>query len=121
MTYTLTKRWVWIPVIGSFIMVGFVGVGLTMAHLIADNSLAQREKLVTWATLWFSASVATDTRITIVLVAKFQALKTRIPGTVTGDLLRRLSLAAVRNGSITTAMTIVTLVVFKLQPETNSK
>ncbi|KAJ7711396.1 hypothetical protein B0H16DRAFT_1804305 [Mycena metata] len=88
MTYKLTKQWFWIPVIGSFIMVVFVGAGLTAAHLIVDSSLAQREKLVTWATLWFGASVATDTLITIVLVAKFQVLKTRIAGTVTGDLLR---------------------------------
>ncbi|KAJ7741710.1 hypothetical protein B0H16DRAFT_1890449 [Mycena metata] len=118
MAYTLTKQWFWIPVIGSFIMVVFAGVGLTAGHLIADSSLAAREKLIPWATLWFSSSVATDTLITIVLVAKLQTLKTGFAGT--GDLLHRLSLAAVRNGSITTAMTIVTLIVFKLQPQTNT-
>ncbi|KAJ7739335.1 hypothetical protein B0H16DRAFT_1891062 [Mycena metata] len=118
MAYTLTKQWFWIPVIGSFIMVVFAGVGLTAGHLVVDSSLAEREKLIPWATLWLSASVATDTLITIVLVAKLQTLKTGFAGT--GDLLHRLSLAAVRNGSITTAMTIVTLIVFKLQPQTNT-
>ncbi|KAJ7739338.1 hypothetical protein B0H16DRAFT_1729430 [Mycena metata] len=104
MAYTLTKQWFWIPIIGSFIMVAFAGVGLTAGHLIADSSLASREKLIPWATMWFSSSVATDTLITIVLVAKLQALKTGFSGT--GGLIQRLTLAAVRNGSITTVMTL---------------
>ncbi|KAJ7741702.1 hypothetical protein B0H16DRAFT_1728478 [Mycena metata] len=104
MAYTLTKQWFWIPIIGSFIMVAFAGVGLTAGHLIADSSLASREKLIPWATMWFSSSVATDTLITIVLVAKLQALKTGFSGT--GGLIQRLTLAAVRNGLITTVMTL---------------
>ncbi|KAJ7133597.1 hypothetical protein C8R44DRAFT_730724 [Mycena epipterygia] len=35
------------------------------------------------------------------------------------NLIRRLSVAAIRNGSITTVMMIITLVIFTLQPQTN--
>ncbi|KAJ7732168.1 hypothetical protein B0H16DRAFT_1582220 [Mycena metata] len=118
MLYTLTKQWVWLPILGLFITVGVAGAGITAGHLIINSSISGREELVKWVTVWLSACIAADTFITTILVVKFQTLKTGFSGT--GELLRRLSLAAVRNGSITTAMTIITIVVFKLQPEANT-
>ncbi|KAJ7499886.1 hypothetical protein FB451DRAFT_1549383 [Mycena latifolia] len=118
MLFALTKQWIWIPIIGLFIMVGMAGAGATAGTLILNTSISSREGLVKWVTVWLSGCIAADTFITVILVIKFQTLKTAFVGT--SDLLRRLSLAAVRNGSITTTVTIVTIILFKIQPETNS-
>ncbi|KAJ7794065.1 hypothetical protein B0H14DRAFT_3497389 [Mycena olivaceomarginata] len=118
MVFSLTKQWIWLPVIGLFIMVGIAGAGATAGTLIMDTSISGREALVKWVTMWLSGCIAADTFITFILVIKFQSLRTAFVDT--RDLLRRLSLAAVRNGSITTTVTIVTIILFKIQPETNS-
>ncbi|KAJ7290149.1 hypothetical protein C8J57DRAFT_1458800 [Mycena rebaudengoi] len=118
MLFSLTKQWIWIPLIGVFICVGLAGAGATAGTLIMETSISSREHLVKWVTVWLSGCVAADTFITAILVVKFQTLKTAFTGT--SELLRRLSIAAVRNGSITTTVTIITIVLFKLQPETNT-
>ncbi|KAJ7587202.1 hypothetical protein C8J56DRAFT_93079 [Mycena floridula] len=118
MLFNLTKQWLWLPVLGLFICVGLAGAGATAGTLILNTALSSRGGLVKWVTVWLSGCIAADTFITGILVYKFQTLKTAFSGT--SELLRRLSLAAVRNGSITTTMTIVTVVLFKIQPGTNS-
>ncbi|KAJ7215226.1 hypothetical protein C8J57DRAFT_1396811 [Mycena rebaudengoi] len=118
MVFKLTKQWIWLPILALFIMVGLTGAGATAATLIVSRAISSRKGLVKWVTVWLSGCVAADTLITIILVAKFQTLQNAFVGT--SDLLRRLSLAAIRNGSITTTVTIVTVVLFKIQPETNS-
>ncbi|KAJ6579652.1 hypothetical protein DFH09DRAFT_1147176 [Mycena vulgaris] len=120
MVYMLTKQWFWIPIIGLFIMVGIAGAGATSGTLILETAISSREGLVKWVTVWLSGCIAADTFITVILVVKFQTLKNSFEIAGTSDLLRRLSLAAVRNGSITTTVTIVTVILFKIQPETNS-
>ncbi|KAJ7487989.1 hypothetical protein FB451DRAFT_1390953 [Mycena latifolia] len=131
----VVQLWIWILVIGLFIAVGVAGAGTTAGTSILDSSISGREALVKyvlgsivqlpanpnnsgWVTVWLSVYVAADTFITAILVMKFQSLKTAFVGT--SDLLRRLSVAAVRNGSTTMTVTIITIVRFKLQPETNS-
>ncbi|KAJ7037280.1 hypothetical protein C8F04DRAFT_421737 [Mycena alexandri] len=118
MVFNLTNQWIWLPILALFIMVGLTGAGATAATLIVSRAISSRKGLVKWVTVWLSGCVAADIFITIILVAKFQTLKTAFVGT--SDLLRRLSLAAIRNGSITTTVTIATIVLFKIQPETNS-
>ncbi|KAJ7229341.1 hypothetical protein C8J57DRAFT_191552 [Mycena rebaudengoi] len=118
MVFKLTKQWIWLPILALFIMVGLTGAGATAATLIVSRAISSRKGLVKWVTVWLSGCVAADTFITIILVAKFQTLQNAFVGT--SDLLRRLSLAAIRNGSITTTVTIVTVILFKIQPETNS-
>ncbi|KAJ7640195.1 hypothetical protein B0H17DRAFT_1216652 [Mycena rosella] len=118
MLFSLTKQWMWLPVIGLFIAVGIAGAGATAGTLIINTSIASRGGLVKWVTVWLSGCIAADTTITIILVIKFQSLKSAFADT--SNLLRRLSIAAVRNGSITTAATIVTVILFKAQPETNT-
>ncbi|KAF8203511.1 hypothetical protein K438DRAFT_1964988 [Mycena galopus ATCC 62051] len=118
MVFNLTQQWIWLPILALFIMVGLTGAGATAATLITSRAISSREGLVKWVTVWLSGCVAADTFITIILVVKFQTLKAAFVGT--SELLRRLSLAAIRNGSITTTITIVTVVLFKIQPETNS-
>ncbi|KAJ6544985.1 hypothetical protein DFH09DRAFT_658171 [Mycena vulgaris] len=118
MVYNLTKQWFWIPFIAVFILVGLVGAAATAAHIFSDSSYTARTALVTYVTIWLSGCAAADTLITGVLVWKFRSIKTNFAGTK--DLLRRLSIASVRNGSITTAMTLITIIVFKNQPETNT-
>ncbi|KAF7354366.1 hypothetical protein MVEN_01125200 [Mycena venus] len=118
MVFNLTNRWIWLPILALFIMVGLTGAGATAGTLIVSRAISSRGGLVKWVTVWLSGCVAADTFITVILVVKFQTLKTAFVGT--SDLLRRLSLAAIRNGSITTTITIVTVVLFKIQPETNS-
>ncbi|KAJ7847605.1 hypothetical protein B0H14DRAFT_3453686 [Mycena olivaceomarginata] len=118
MVFNLTNQWIWLPILALFIMVGLAGAGATAATLIVSRAISSRQGLVKWVTVWLSGCVAADTFITIILVTKFQTLKTAFVGT--SELLRRLSLAAIRNGSITTTLTIVTIALFKIQPETNS-
>ncbi|KAJ7078769.1 hypothetical protein C8R44DRAFT_863044 [Mycena epipterygia] len=118
MVFNLTRQWFWLPILALFIMVGLAGAGATAATLLVERAISSREGLVKWVTVWLSGCVAADTFITIILVVKFQTLQTAFIGT--SQLLRRLSLAAVRNGSITTTVTIVTIILFKIQPETNS-
>ncbi|KAJ7898816.1 hypothetical protein B0H14DRAFT_2674401, partial [Mycena olivaceomarginata] len=118
-SFDLTKRWFWLPILGLFIMTGVVGAGITVSSLFLDSSIHARDALVKWVTVWLAGSIAADISITAIFVIKLQTLKTDFRGT--SSLIRRLSLASVRNGSITAAMTIATLIVFKLQPETNSK
>ncbi|KAJ7688244.1 hypothetical protein B0H17DRAFT_1332191 [Mycena rosella] len=98
MVFSVTKQWIWLPMIGLFIAGG----------------------LVKWVTVWLSGCIAADTTITIILVIRFQTLKSDFNFVATNNLLQRLSVAAVRNGSITTAVTIVTVILFKAQPETNT-
>lgn len=72
--------------------------------------------------MWLAGSIAADISITAIFVIKLQTLKTDFRGTSRyvmvflprreftgpyGSLIRRLSLASVRNGSITAAMTCV--------------
>ncbi|KAJ7848357.1 hypothetical protein B0H14DRAFT_2768096 [Mycena olivaceomarginata] len=118
MLYALTKRWFWLPILGLFIMTGVVGAGITVGSLFLDSSIHARDALVKWVTVWLAGSIAADISITAIFVIKLRTLKTDFRGT--SSLIRRLSLASVRNGSITAAMTIATLIVFKLQPETNT-
>ncbi|KAJ7728806.1 hypothetical protein DFH07DRAFT_850779 [Mycena maculata] len=118
MVWNLTKQWYWLPIISVCILVGLTGAGATAGLIVIDSSYSAREGLVKWITLWLSACSAADTIVTTVLVIKFNTIKTTF--TDTKSLIRRLSIAAVRNGSITTIMTVITLVVFRLQPETNS-
>ncbi|KAJ7887063.1 hypothetical protein B0H14DRAFT_2696447 [Mycena olivaceomarginata] len=99
------KQWIWLPILALFIMVGLAGAGATAATLIVSRAISSRQGLVKWVTVWLSGCVAADTFITIILVTKFQTLKTAFVGT--SELLRRLSLAALRNGSITTTLTYV--------------
>ncbi|KAJ6518526.1 hypothetical protein DFH09DRAFT_1331883 [Mycena vulgaris] len=70
------------------------------------------------ATIWLAIGVATDTIITAVLLVKFYSMRTSFKGT--NNVIRKLVLAALRNGSITTAMTIATIVLFLAQPNTNN-
>ncbi|KAJ7490457.1 hypothetical protein FB451DRAFT_1220126 [Mycena latifolia] len=118
MVFSLTKQWFWIPIISILIFAGLTGAAATAGLLVIDSSYAARVGLVKWVTLWLAGCVAADTVITGVLVYKFRSIKTSFSDTK--SLIRRLWLSAVRNGSITTVMTIITLVVFTLQPETNS-
>ncbi|KAJ7066900.1 hypothetical protein B0H15DRAFT_872079 [Mycena belliarum] len=120
MLFRLTKQWFWLPIIGLFIAVGVAGAGATAGTLILDSSIAARPGLVKWVTVWLSGCIAADFFITAILVRTFRNLQSEIGRGDTRDLLSRLSIAAVRNGSITTAVTIVTIVLFKLQPETNT-
>ncbi|KAJ7642547.1 hypothetical protein B0H17DRAFT_1339210 [Mycena rosella] len=120
MVFSVTKQWIWLPMIGLFIAVGIAGAGATAGSLIINTSIASRGGLVKWATVWLSGCIAADTTITIILVIRFQTLKSDFNFAVTNNLLHRLSITAVRNGSITTAVTIVTVIVFKVQPEMNS-
>ncbi|KAJ7277871.1 hypothetical protein C8J57DRAFT_1465719 [Mycena rebaudengoi] len=93
----------------------------------------QRDAVVRYVTIWLSGSAAADVIITGLLVWTFRTLNTNFVSTT--ELLRRLSIASVRNGSITTVTTfvpsiqpglhthhlisLINLVVFPLQPETN--
>ncbi|KAJ7136844.1 hypothetical protein C8R44DRAFT_868943 [Mycena epipterygia] len=104
MVVNLTKQWVWIPVISIFILAGLTGAGATAGLLVIDSSYAARGGLIKWVTLWLSGCVAADTVITAVLLIKFRTIKTSFSDTK--SLIRRLSVAAVRNGSITTIMTL---------------
>ncbi|KAJ7701377.1 hypothetical protein B0H17DRAFT_185750 [Mycena rosella] len=118
MVFNLTKQWIWIPVISVFILAGLTGAGVIASLLVIDSSYAARPGLIKWLTLWLAGCVGADTVITAVLVFKFRSIRTSFSDTK--DLIRRLWVAAVRNGAITTVLTIITLVVFTLQPQTNS-
>ncbi|KAJ7485885.1 hypothetical protein FB451DRAFT_1392609 [Mycena latifolia] len=118
MVWTLTRQWFWLPVIGIFIVTGITGSAATGGQIFLDSSYASRVALVKYVTIWLSGCAAADAIITGVLLWKFRTIKTSFVGTK--DLLRRLSIAAVRNGSITTIMTLITVIVFKIQPETNT-
>ncbi|CAK5270628.1 unnamed protein product [Mycena citricolor] len=118
MVYNLTKQWIWLPIIWLFIVGGLTGAAATGGLLVIDASYAARAGLIKWVTLWLAGCVVADTVITVVLVAKFRTMKSTFQDTK--SLLRRLSLEAVRNGSITTVMTIITLVIFTQQPGENS-
>ncbi|KAJ7309413.1 hypothetical protein DFH08DRAFT_1049688 [Mycena albidolilacea] len=118
MVWNLTRQWWWIPIIGGLIATGTVGAGATAGQLFRDSSYAGRFALVKYVTIWLSGCAAADTIITGALVWKFRTIKTTFVDTK--DLLRRLSIAAVRNGSITTVMTIITIIVFKSRPEDNT-
>ncbi|CAK5270629.1 unnamed protein product [Mycena citricolor] len=117
MVYNLTKQWIWLPIIWLFIVGGLTGAAATGGLLVIDASYAARAGLIKWVTLWLAGCVVADTVITVVLVAKFRTMKSTFQDTK--SLLRRLSLEAVRNGSITTVMTIITLVIFTQQPGEN--
>ncbi|KAJ7701245.1 hypothetical protein B0H17DRAFT_1327751 [Mycena rosella] len=118
MVWNLTRQWFWIPIIGIFILVGITGAGATAGQIFLDSSYSARVNLIKYVTTWLTGCAAADALITGVLVWKFRSIKTSF--TDTKDLLRRLSIAAVRNGSITTAMTLITIIVFKIQPQTNT-
>ncbi|KAJ7833930.1 hypothetical protein B0H14DRAFT_2799765 [Mycena olivaceomarginata] len=118
MVFNLTKQWIWPPLIGLFILTGLVGASASASHIFNNPSYTGRDAVVRYVTIWLSGSAAADVIITGVLVWTFRTLKTNFVNTT--ELLHRLSIASVRNGSITTMMTLVNLVVFKLQPETNS-
>ncbi|KAJ7277751.1 hypothetical protein C8J57DRAFT_1222541 [Mycena rebaudengoi] len=122
------------PLIAPFIFTGLVGAGATATHIFINPSYTERDAVVRYVTIWLSGSAATDVIITGLLVWTFRTLKTNFVSTT--ELLRCLSITSVRNGSITTVMTFVSsvqpglhthhlislinLVVFTLQPETNS-
>ncbi|KAJ7777477.1 hypothetical protein B0H14DRAFT_329386 [Mycena olivaceomarginata] len=118
MVFNLTKQWIWPPLIGLFILTGLVGASASASNIFNNPSYTGRDAVVRYVTIWLSGSAAADVIITGVLVWTFRTLKTNFVNTT--ELLHRLSIASVRNGSITTMMTLVNLVVFKLQPETNS-
>ncbi|KAJ7243506.1 hypothetical protein C8J57DRAFT_1726006 [Mycena rebaudengoi] len=118
MIFSLTKQWMWLPLIAPFIFTGLVGAGATATHIFINPSYTERDAVVRYVTIWLSGSAAADVVITGLLVWTFRTLKTNFVSTT--ELLRRLSIASVRNGSITTVMTLINLVVFTLQPETNS-
>ncbi|KAJ7111936.1 hypothetical protein C8R44DRAFT_882966 [Mycena epipterygia] len=108
MVWNLTKQWFWLPPIILLILTGLVGAGATASQIFLNSSYTSRQALVKFVTIWLSGCAATDAIITGVLVWKFRSIKTSFVGTK--DLLRRLSIAAVRNGSITTLMTLVTVI-----------
>ncbi|KAJ7277733.1 hypothetical protein C8J57DRAFT_1713427 [Mycena rebaudengoi] len=118
MIFSLTKQWMWLPLIAPFIFTGLVGAGATATHIFINPSYTERDAVVRYVTIWLSGSAAADVIITGLLVWTFRTLKTNFVSTT--ELLRRLSIASVRNGSITTVMTLINLAVFTLQPETNS-
>ncbi|KAF8193833.1 hypothetical protein K438DRAFT_1969135 [Mycena galopus ATCC 62051] len=118
MVFNLTKQWIWPPLIAVFIFTGLVGAGATASHIFINASYTGRDAVVKYVTIWLSGSAAADVIITGVLVWTFRTLRTDFRNT--RELIHRLTIAAVRNGSITTIMTLINLVVFKLQPETNS-
>ncbi|KAJ7264619.1 hypothetical protein C8J57DRAFT_1718516 [Mycena rebaudengoi] len=106
------------PLIAPFIFTGLVGAGATATHIFINPSYTERDAVVRYVPIWLSGSAATDVIITGLLVWTFRTLKTNFVSTT--ELLRCLSITSVRNGSITTVMTLINLVVFTLQPETNS-
>ncbi|KAJ7908058.1 hypothetical protein B0H13DRAFT_2498819 [Mycena leptocephala] len=132
----------WPPLIALFILTGLAGAGATAFHIFINPSYTGRDAVVRYVTIksweffavWLSGSAAADVIIAGLLVWTFRTLKTNFVNTT--ELLRRLSITSVRNGSITTMMTfvpsvllglhthhlisLINLVVFKLQPETNS-
>ncbi|KAJ7067383.1 hypothetical protein C8F01DRAFT_1121120 [Mycena amicta] len=118
MIYNLTKQWFWIPIVGLVILTALVFGGATAAQIFINPSYTGRVALGRYATIWLSASAVADCFITALLVWKFRSIKTSFSDTK--DLLRRLTIASLRNGSITTIMTLITLVVYKAQPEANT-
>ncbi|KAJ7133999.1 hypothetical protein C8R43DRAFT_1205545 [Mycena crocata] len=106
MVYKLTKQWIWPVLIGLLILPGLPSAIYTAHLLLGDLSYAGHLGLDKSVTIWFTTSVAVDVMITVVLVWKFGAFKTRFSSTK--SLLRRLMLSSLRNGSITTLLTIPT-------------
>ncbi|KAJ7627266.1 hypothetical protein FB45DRAFT_920919 [Roridomyces roridus] len=116
--YVLTKQWIWPPIIVLFILAGLAGSSATAIYTFINTSYSGREAVVKFVTLWLSGCAAADIMITGLLVWTFRTLETDFVNTA--ELLHRLSLTSLRNGSITTLMTIINIVVFKLQPQTNA-
>ncbi|KAF7351966.1 hypothetical protein MVEN_01158700 [Mycena venus] len=135
MVYSLTKQWIWPVLIGLLILPSLPCAFYTAHLLLGDLSYAANVGLDTWVTIWFTTSVATDVAITAVLVWKFSAFKTRFSSTRKYlcfdqpnihlvdlwlcSLIRRLILSSVRNGSVTTILTIILLSFYKLYPTNN--
>ncbi|KAJ7256093.1 hypothetical protein C8J57DRAFT_1651556 [Mycena rebaudengoi] len=109
MVFNLTKKWIWIPIIYTFILLGGIAAVATTYEFLRNPSLGLSH-LATYVTAWLCCQAAADLIIAGVLVAKFRALKTNFIGTK--HLIRRMSLVAVRNGSITT--------ILMLEPQTNT-
>ncbi|KAJ7614025.1 hypothetical protein FB45DRAFT_885590 [Roridomyces roridus] len=118
LVFNLTKQWFWLPIIALFILTGLVGGGATASQIFLDSSYTGRQALVRYVTIWLSGCSAADAFITAVIVWKFRTIKTSFASTQ--QLLHRLLISSVRNGSITTIMTVVTVIIFSIQPETNS-
>ncbi|KAJ6586440.1 hypothetical protein DFH09DRAFT_1308468 [Mycena vulgaris] len=119
MVWNLTRQWFWIPTIGVFILTGITGSGATAGQIFLDSSYTSRLAL---SQICHHLAIGMC-RSGLPLLPVFwygnsSSIKTSFVGTK--DLLRRLSIAAVRNGSITTIMTLIAIIVFKIQPETNS-
>ncbi|KAJ7876968.1 hypothetical protein B0H13DRAFT_2347387 [Mycena leptocephala] len=100
-----TKQWIWLPLIALFILTGLAGAGATAFHIFINPSYTGRDAVVRYVTIWLSGSAVADVIITGLLVWTFRTLKTNFVSTT--ELLRRLSITSVRNGSITTMMTFV--------------
>ncbi|CAK5265479.1 unnamed protein product [Mycena citricolor] len=120
MVYNLTRQWYWLPIIALFILTGIVGGAATSAQLFINSSYTGRPALVRYVTIWLSGCVAADAIITAILVVKFRTMNAQTTFSDTRNLIRRLTIASLRNGSITTIMTIITVIVFSAQPEANS-
>ncbi|KAJ7277147.1 hypothetical protein C8J57DRAFT_1308657 [Mycena rebaudengoi] len=117
MVFNLTKKWIWIPIISTFILLGGMAAVATTYEFLRNPSLGLSH-LATYVTAWLCFQAAADLIIAGVLVVKLRALKTNFIGTK--HLIRRMSLAAVRNGSITTILIIIGIILFRVEPQTNT-
>ncbi|KAJ6570986.1 hypothetical protein DFH09DRAFT_1362580 [Mycena vulgaris] len=111
---SIKKQWLWIPLIVICIIAGITGAGVISALRLKDPSYAGRGVLVKWVTLWLSGCAGADAVITGVLVYKFRTMKSVFSDTQ--NSIRRLWIAAVRNGAITTVISISTVIVSRFIP-----
>ncbi|KAF7312671.1 hypothetical protein MIND_00281400 [Mycena indigotica] len=118
MIYTLTRQWFWLPIIVLLVLTGVVGGCLVASHLINDPTYVGRDSLVREVTIWLSGAAVADLLITVLLVWKFRSLRSDFADTK--NLLRRLTIASLRNGTLTTLLTVVSIIVFQAQPELNT-
>jgi hypothetical protein len=99
------------------ILASLGGCAGTLVSLFARMAGAQWDKMVMSMTLWFSMSAAMDISIAFALLWQLSQIKS--PFKATQSLIHRLMASTIRTGTVTSVVSLITLVLFLTDKQSN--
>ncbi|KAF8187921.1 hypothetical protein K438DRAFT_1972615 [Mycena galopus ATCC 62051] len=115
--YLISKNMRLSLILAVFVIVGFAGSLMVSILLEVHSEYSARNKAKVAAQIWLIATASADISIAMALIWKLHTMKSSYNGTQ--SLIKRLIIGAVRTGSATSIVAVMTLLLYIVNEESN--
>lgn len=116
--YSLSKQWLICLPLLLMMLASLAGSLATAIMIILASSLKNRETLKIPVIIWFVVSTVVDCSLAVLLIYHLQSARTGFR--TTKSLINRLSSVALQSGTYTSALALLTLILYLDKPEGNT-